>query len=85
MNQFHDAERFEFAQAFFHGDFQRPPRALQMAAYFQSQHGGQRAGLGIVLGANERVASASVCGSKISVRRVMEVFKAKRLDASEGH
>jgi len=31
------------------------------------------------------VASASVCGSKISVRRVMEVFKAKRLDASEGH
>ena len=33
----------------------------------------------------DRVASASVCGSKISVRRVMEVFKAKRLDASEGH
>ena len=31
------------------------------------------------------VASASVCGSKISVRRVIEVFKAKRLDASEGH
>ena len=31
------------------------------------------------------VASASVCRSKISAWRVMEVFKAKRLDASEGH
>ena len=34
MEQFHDAKLFEFPQAFFHRDLQRPPGAFQMATHF---------------------------------------------------
>ena len=53
-------------------------------AKFMNWHGSVGGGGAIDL-VMHCVASASECGSKISVRRVMEVFKAKRLDASEGH